>query len=186
VTLSKITTLYFFFALLHVFVLGGLQIASHITNYNANGVLEAIRSKAYVKGKIIPIITQNDDGSGDTLRICDGIPQANADQCVPIFDAPPANQPQKPKQEQGAATTTFRDIFSDLSDALYAPQTTPTGANRVLNATPSAVTTSGATQPVVSATALNLLEGSPPASSNGKPLCLLAALSWGDKAVQFC
>jgi hypothetical protein len=198
VTLSKLTALYFFFALLHMFVLGGFQIASHLTNHNANGVLEAIRSRAYVKGKIIPIITPNQDGSGDTLRICDGIPQSNADQtCPPLFDAPPDNQSPKPKQDQGAATTAIQDIFSFLSDALYAPQTTLTGEIRAFSATSlaniaSTVTTSGAAgatnvanRPVVSGTVTmgSPQVSSPASSANGKQVCLLVAIFRGDKPV---
>jgi len=169
-----------------MFVLGGFQIASHLTNYNANGVLEAIRSKAYVKGRIFPIIGPNEDGTGDTLRICDDIPQSNTDNtCVPIVDAPSNNQRPKPKQDQGAATT--QDVFEALSDALYAPKT---GEIRVLATLPanipSTVTTSGAAdttnvanRPVVpGTTAVRPSQVPSPASSaNGKQVCLLAAVS---------
>ena len=188
--------MYFFFALLHMFVLGGFQIASHLTNYKADGVLEAIRSKAYVKGKIIPIITPNGDGTGDTLRICNGIPQSNADQtCVPIFDAPPDNQHPKPKQDQDAATTTLRDVFSELSGALYPQQTQPTGEIRVFGATslanlaPAVITngaaraTNVANRPSVSGTTVRLSEASSPVSANGKLVGLLVAVSRGGKAV---
>ena len=173
-----------------MFVLGGFQIASHLTNHNADGVLEAIRSKAYVKGKIIPIITPNGDGSGDTLRICNGIPQSNADQtCVPIFDAPPDNHPPNPKQDEGPATTTLRDVFSELSGALFPPQTQPADEARVFGATSlanlaPASTTNGAAratnvanQPSVSGTAVRLSGALPPASAIGKQVDLLAALS---------
>ena len=172
-------------------VLGGFQIASHLTNHNAYGVLEAIRSKASVKGRIIPIITPNDDGSGDTLSICGGIPGSNGE-CVPIFDAPPDNQPQKPKQDQGAATSPLPDPFDALSYAFYAPQTTHASENRILNATPFAriastsmasgatQATTVATQPVVSA------EAPSPASSTGKQLCLLVPVSWDGTAALVC
>lgn len=154
-----------------MFVLGGFQIASHLTNYNANNVLEAIRSKALVKGKIIPIITPNDDGSGDTLKICDDIPQSNTDpNCYPIFDAPPDNQPQKPKQDQGAATTTYRDVFSDLGDALYTPPAYTTTEVRVFSApraniAPTSGVTNVANRPAVTGV---LLDVPSPASVNGK------------------
>lgn len=176
--------MYFFLALLHMFLLGGFQIASHLANYNADSVLEAIRSKAYVQGNIIPVITPNGDGSGDTLNICDGIPQSNTDQtCVPIVDAPPDNQPPKPKQDQDAATTAVRDVFSYLSDALYTPQPHPTDEVRYYSATAlgkmaSAVATNGvaratnianiANRPLVSVTAVRLSEVSSPVSANGE------------------
>ena len=178
-----------------MFLLGGFQIASHLANYKADGVLEAIRSKAYVQGNIIPIITPNDDGSGDTLKICDGIPQSDTDQtCVPIVDAPPDDQPPKPKQDQGAATTAVRDVFSYLSDALYTPRPYPTDETRYYSATAlgklasavangAARATDIANQPLVSGTAVRLSEVSPPVFANGKRVYLLAAVSRDDKAI---
>ena len=146
-TLSKLTALYFLFALLHMFIQGGFQVASHITNRKANDVLEAIRSKANALEKLIPIITPNPDGSGDTLRLCDGIPQSGADQtCQPIFDSPPpGNQRPKPPRDQNQFTTTPQALQSDV---FLASQKPANGDSRYLSATASGNIPSNATVPV--------------------------------------
>lgn len=109
-----------------MFVQGGFQIASHVTNHNANAVLEAIRSKASVEGRMIPVITPNQDGSGDTLRVCNGIPQSDADQtCQPVFNAPSNDPRPKHHRDQDPTTTTsaLQDNVSSLSSISLASQT---------------------------------------------------------------
>lgn len=134
-----------------MFVQGGFQIASNITNHSANDVLEAIRSKASVKGRMIPVITPNQDGSGDTLRVCNGIPQSDADQtCQPVFDAPSNNPRPKHHQNHDATTTTtaLQDNVSSLSGILPASQTPANNNFGLFSVSPPAIIAATATASV--------------------------------------
>jgi hypothetical protein len=197
VTLSKITTLYFLFALLCMFVQGGFQVASHIANHKANNVLEAIMNKASVKGKVIPVITPNDDGSGDTLRLCNGIPQSDADEtCQPVYKAPPTNPQTNRPQAQDAPTisptTALQDNISTPSGVLFASETPANGITRPSGATSPVNVASIASTAVVagvsnvamgpSATAVNPILVSPGVvSASGKQECFRAAVRCSDK-----